>query len=70
MNKPSFTNTLSKIPMETLSCGCIIGYFECPELQRIHALRNDAYYRADWEEYERYRQMSWAHIGIEAPSFE
>lgn len=63
--KPTFTNTIPKIPKDALSCGCIIGYFECPELQRIHAFRNDAYYRSDWKEYEKYRKMSWTHIGME-----
>lgn len=67
--KPTFSSTLSSKRRDTLPCGCIVGYFECPELQRIHALRNDAYYRSDWEEYEKYRQMSWQHIGITAPDF-
>ena len=53
-----------------LPCGCVVGTFECPELQRIDALRNDAYYRCDWEEYEKYRRMSWEHIKMEAPSFD
>ena len=52
-----------------LGCGCIIGRFECPEYQRIHALQRDAYYRSDWEEYEKYRKQSWTHIGMEAPNF-
>lgn len=52
-----------------LACGCVIGRFHCHEYQRINSLKNDAYYRSDWEEYEKYRQQSWAHIGMKAPDF-
>jgi len=59
-----------KVSNDVLPCGCIIGKFECPKLQRINALQKDAFYRSDWEEYEKYRLMSWKHIKMEPPSFD
>jgi len=69
MKKTTFSNTISPTTPEPLPCGCIVGYFECAELQRLHSLRNDAYYRSDWEEYEKHRQVSWRHLRLEPPIF-
>ena len=64
--RTTFSNTLSRgRTSDPLPCGCIVGYFACPELQRIDSLKNDAYYRSDWVEYEKYRRLSWKHIGME-----
>jgi len=64
--KATFSNTLSRgRTPDPLVCGCTVGYFACAELQRIDSLKKDAYYRSDWEEYEKYRRMSWKHIDMQ-----
>lgn len=66
-------NVISKNPYqlpEPLSCGCIVGYFQCSEYQRLHSLENDAYHREDWVAYEEYNRQVWHHIGMKSPFYE
>jgi len=69
MNQKYFIPPSFNMIPKPLPCGCIVGIFDCAELQRIDSIKNDAFHRGDLREYEKYRKLSWKHIGMKAPKF-
>jgi len=61
---------ISQVETSSLECGCVIGYFACPKLQRLEALEKDAYWHQDWEAYEEFNRQVWHHMGMKSPFYE